>query len=449
MPIPTYPILIKLVFIINRKRWVELKMIDSDETQHLKHYNDLRIASNLFGDEYTPIFKTLWYQLLSFKIRTAELRIGRNKTDGRINALYPLKAGHGKGELKRVIKDFIRYFNMEYSEPTSLHAEQLVGKVVKKPRSEEYLQRLGYLARDWLVIDEAYNLLSSNELHYSEARKYIRTALDRYPGNTIHKETTDIGSASPLEYDPYCPISLFIQPKRFESDILVLEGDLRRVVCPYVNMTGVDKVGSYEENIFNDDDDRVALDNFCAFIDNLTGFEEFTATDEAKSVFLECFLDLIDYGTTYNDKIRNFTDIIGYTLQTFLLKFSAVQALQDDRNLIISKDVLLAHNDLLEILTCTFTYVNKKVPGFLNYGEGWQGAEPYDQEVLEGLHKQGATSEDRAVQTSVYVQKIMDTYRVKDRRAREIIKQQQDLGWIQRKRKTHSKVWITFTPNLT
>jgi hypothetical protein len=110
-------------------------------------------------------------------------------------------------------------------------------------------------------------------------------------------------------------------------------------------------------------------------------------------------------------------------------------------------DVELAHSDLSEILTHTFQYVNKKVPGFLNYGEGWQGAEPYDQEALKWLHQQGATCEDRAVQTAGYEQKIMDTFNVKDRRAREIIKLQQDRGWIERKRKTHSKVWITFTPS--
>lgn len=417
------------------------------QTSHLKQYHDLTVATNLFGTEYTPIFKTLWYQLVSFKIRTADLRIGRNKTDGRINALYPLKAGHGKGEIKRVIKDFIKYFQLEYAEPTSLHAEQLVGKVIKKPRSEDFIERLGYLARDWLVIDEAFNLLSSNELHYSEARKYIRTALDRYPGNTIHKETTDIGSAAPLEYDPHCPISLFIQPKRFDSDILVLEGDLRRVVCPYVNMTGVDKVDSYYENVFNDEDDREALKRFCEFVENLNSYDRFTATPEARNRFLDLFLELIDYGADYNDKIRNFTDIIGYTLQTFLLKFSAVQALQNDRNVIEVEDVELAYLDLKEVLTHTFVYVNKKVPGFLNYGEGWQGAELHDQETLKWLHEIGAVDEDRAVKSVEYEQKVMDVYKVKERRAREIIKLQQDHGWIKRKRRTHSKVWIAFVPD--
>ena len=35
---------------------------------------------------------------------------------------------------------------------------------------------------------------------------------------------------------PTCPISLFIQPKTFDNDILVLEGDIRRVIVPYVNI---------------------------------------------------------------------------------------------------------------------------------------------------------------------------------------------------------------------
>jgi hypothetical protein len=344
-------------------------------TMHLNGYEDLVISTDLFGDEYKPIFKALWYQLMSFRIRTSYLKMGRNKADGRINALYPLKAGHGKGEIKRVIKSFVEYFDQIYAEPTSLHAEQLCGKPIKKPRTDQYEFRMGYLARDWLVIDEAFNLLSSNELHYSEARKYIRTALDRYPGNTIHKETTEIGDAAPLEYDPTCPISLFLQPKHFENDILVLEGDLRRVICPYVNMTGVDKTDAYKRNIFDEYDDEEALYRFCQYVEGLKSFEQFRTTNEAKVRFMELFFELLEYGSHYNDKIRNFIDIIGYTLQTFLMKFSAIQALQHGRNQIQPADVELAYMDLLEIMHHTYQYVNNKIPGFLNYGEGWQGAE--------------------------------------------------------------------------
>jgi hypothetical protein len=416
-------------------------------TEHLNGYEDLVISTDLFGDEYKPIFKALWYQLMSFKIRTADLKMGRNKADGRINALYPLKAGHGKGELKRVIKYFIDYFELKYAEPTSLHAEQLCGKPVKKPRSEDFDFRMGYLARDWLVIDEAFNLLSSNELHYSEARKYIRTALDRYPGNTIHKETTEIGDAAALEYEPTCPISLFLQPKHFENDILVLEGDLRRVICPYVNMTGVNKTDAYKRNIFDEYDDEQAMYNFCQYVEGLSSFSQFRASTEVKVRFLELFFDLIEYGSQYNQKIRNFIDIIGYTLQTFLLKFSAIQALQHGRNQIQIPDVELAYMDLFEIMHHTYQYVNNKIPGFLNYGEGWQGAEAKDQEALNWLYEKGAINEDSAVKVGDYENQIMELFNVKIRRSREIIKNHVERGWIVRKRSSHSsKIWIGFEP---
>ena len=418
-------------------------------TRHLKGYDDLVDGSDLFGDEYKPIFKALWYQLMSFRIRTSDLKIGRNKADGRINALYPLKAGHGKGELKRVIEYCMNYFNMQFAEPTSLHAEQLIGKPIKKRGSDEYDKKYGYLARDWLVIDEAYNLLSSNELHYSEARKYMRTALDRYPGNTVYKETTEGGIDAALKYDPICPITLFIQPVVFDTDILVLEGDIRRVICPYVNMTGLNKEESLIRNIRDEEVDGDAIYRFCQLLEGLESFHKFRATPEAVNRFEELFFDLYYYGMDYNQKIRNFMDIIAYTLQTFLLKFSAVQAFQHDRSIIQPADVELAYMDLFEIMHHTYQYVNNKIPGFLNYGEGWQGAEAMDQEALQWLLQKGAVDEDSAIDSTLYAEQIMTLFEVKDRRAREIIKKHYEKGWIHRKKGFQStKIWITFKPDL-
>ena len=341
----------------NKEKKVEEEIYNQIElkypTKHLKGYDDLVTSTDLFGDEYKPIFKALWYQMMGFRIRTADIQTGRIKVDGRINALYPMKAGHGKGEIKRTTRDYVNYFNQVYAEPTSLHAEQLVGKTIKKPKKDEYIHRYGYLARDWLVVDEAFNLLSSNELHYSEARKYIRTALDNYPGNTIHKESTEIGDKAPLEYDPTCPISLFIQPKTFDNDILVLEGDIRRVIVPYVNMTGADKREAYRKNIFNDKDDQKALLRFCYSVSELKEYEKFRLTSEAQEKFYDLFMDLIDYGLNYNQRIRNFVDIIGYTIQNHFLKFCAVQALQHGRDTIQPIDVELAYIDIFEILNCT------------------------------------------------------------------------------------------------
>lgn len=416
-------------------------------TEHLSGYNDLKTATDLFGDHYRPIFKALWYQMMGYMIRSANIHAGRIKTDGRISALYPIKAGHGKGELKRTIQSFVKYFDGLYGEPTSLHAEQLVGKTSKKPKTDEYIQRHGYLADDWLVIDEAFNLLSSNELHYSEARKYIRTALDRYPGNTITKRTTEYGRDAPLEYDPICPITLFLQPKVFENDILVLEGDIRRVICPYVNMTGIDKFDAYKQNIFDESDNKVFLKKFCTYIEGLQVFDEFKITTDSKVEFLKLFKDFMDYGLNYNEKIRNFSDINDFTVQIQFLKFAAIQAFQHGRNTIQIEDVQLAYIDLFEIMNHTFQYVNAKIPGYLNYGEGWKGAELKDQEIITWMHQQNAINEGSAITNDLYLDQVMDVYGVKERQAKEIKSKHIDKGWIENKRLHRGAiVWLKFIP---
>jgi len=108
------------------------------KTDHLLGYDELTTATALFGDEYKLIFKTLWYILLSYQIRTSKLSVGRIKPDGRISGLFIINSGRGKGELKRVQKEYVKYFNGNYREPTSLHAEQLVGKSVYDKKNKEY-----------------------------------------------------------------------------------------------------------------------------------------------------------------------------------------------------------------------------------------------------------------------------------------------------------------------
>jgi hypothetical protein len=277
----------------------------------------------------------------------------------------------------------------------------------------------------------------------------MRTALDRYPGNTVYKETTEGGIDAALKYDPICPITLFIQPVVFDTDILVLEGDIRRVICPYVNMTGLNKEESLIRNIRDEEIDGNAIYRFCQLMEGLESFHKFRATPEAINRFEELFFDLYYYGMNYNQKIRNFMDIIAYTLQTFLLKFSAVQAFQHDRSIIQPADVELAYMDLFEIMHHTYQYVNNKIPGFLNYGEGWQGAEAMDQEALQWLLQKGAVDEDSAIDSTLYAEQIMTLFEVKDRRAREIIKKHHEKGWIHRKKGfQNTKIWISFKPDL-
>jgi hypothetical protein len=437
-------------------------------TEHLKGFQDLAAATTLFGDEYIPIFKALHYQLMSYKIRESDIKVGQARVDGRIACLYPIPAGHGKGEIKRIIKKFVKSFGDQYGEPTSLHAEQLVGKTIisrfkknskinkkdkqdKKDNNDEnngYESREGYLADDWVVIDEAYNLLTSGELHYSEARKYIRSALDRFPENKIHKRTVDIGAVAPLEYSPKCNLTEFVQPRTFENDLLVEEGDLRRFIVPYVPMRGLDKREALENNILNETDNEAAFSDFKTTVETLTAEKEYKITQAAKLKLIELSLEIIDYGLEFNEKVRNFTDIIYYTLPNHLIKFSAVQAFQHGRDTIEVSDVIMAFIDLFEIMHHNYLFVHKKIPGLLDYGEGWQGAGGKDQEALLWLHEQGATSlEESVVQIKEYREKIKTLFNVQKRRAQEIIKRHKELGWVDTKvLPGDSRVWLNFKP---
>lgn len=420
-------------------------------TSHLLGHNELSAATALFGDEYSLIFKALWYNLVSYQIRKSKLSVGRLKPDGRISCLYIINSGRGKGELKRVQKEYINFFNGKCREPTSLHAEQLVGKSAYNKIQKEYEERKGFLRADFLIIDEAFNLLSSKELHYSEARKYIRTALDPYPQNTICKQLTELGEDHVLEYEPECPINLFVQPLRFETDILILEGDIRRFIPVYVFMGNSDKVAALKRRVFDSYTDETSILKFCKEISCLEIFESFTMSSEAQKKFAKLSVYLVERGEYYSSKIANFMEMIAFTIQNNLLKFAAVQAFQHHRQVITIEDVELAFMDLFEIMEHTYSFVESKIPGSLDYGDGWNGARLKDQDVLKWLYEKKATSEeDSTISIQQYEDKIKETFNVKDRQARKYKNKHESRGWIKSKNAPNiSKVWLTFTPDVS
>lgn len=416
-------------------------------TKHLMGFDDLESATALFGNEYKLIFKVLWYNLLSYKIRISNIRAGRIKPDGRVSVLFVINSGRGKGEIKRVIKDFVKYFEDNVREPTSLHAEQLVGKSVYIKKEKKHEERRGYLSADFLIIDEAYNLLSSGELHYSEARKYLRTALDPYPHNTVSKQLTELGENHALEYEPKCPIDLFVQPIMFENDTLILEGDLRRFIVVYVSMGGIDKTESLKKRLFDMNDDEDAINHFCEKVNSLDQFDSFTLSDRSKNLFFELSLALISRGELYSKKINNFMEMDAFTLQNSLLKFSAIQAFQNGRDVIESEDVELAFIDLFEINEHTYQFIESKIPGNLDYGDGWQGARLKDQEALRWLYERNALDKNNALALSDYLNEIMNIFNVKERRAYDILKSHYEKLWIQKGKNQDGKtVWLKFTP---
>ena len=418
-------------------------------TMHLNGFDDLIKSTRLIGDGYIPIMKSVWYNLISTMIATSKLQIGNIHIDGRIHTLIILRSGGGKNDIKRVIKEVLNGIGKNYIEPTSYHSEQFVGKVkiTKDKDGETYTPIRGHLSQDYLLIDEGKQLLTSNDPINSESRKYLRLGMDQYPNNEIMKKSVDINHENALRYAPHCCVAVFIQPFTLEEHI-VLDGDLRRFIVPYVEMKGNNEEKAYEERL-RGSSKLAPNENIIAVIKSLKEFEDFDITEDAKTTFNELFDLLAKRGETYSPKMSHYMDIVGYGNQNTFLKFSVIQALQDNTCTIDSKHIELAFIDYTEILEHTYLFVENKVIGDLNYGEGWNGAMDKNFRALNWLYIHGATSEEESnVSIADYIDKLMKVFRVEERQAQRILKTHKEKKWVKTKKGQHnSKLWLAFTPS--
>lgn len=424
----------------------------SNTNSHLKFFDELIDATGLLGDEYTPIIKSVWYSLLSTKIATKSLNLGTINVDGRIHLLVFLKSGHGKGEIKRTIKQVLKKIDKSYIEPTSFHPEQFVGKI--KPEKDHegntiYKEILGHLSLEYILIDEGKNLITSNESHFTESRRYLRMALDPYPNNEITKKSVDIDHKHALKYSPTSCVCIFLQPYRIDEEI-VLDGDFRRFTVPYVMTENIDKFENYRKRIRGKSTSDESLEYFSEFLDSLNVNKDFQLNEEAVDSFDELSILLIEKGTVRSAKSRNYLDLAGYTIQNILLKFSAIQAFQNNTHIITPEHVELAFLDYAEILELTYDFIDSKIIGSMDYGEGWEGADKKAQKVLAWLYENDATSyESSKISIKEYKERIMEVYNVKERQARRKFDEHKEKGWIDSKKGQYdSWVWLAFQPDI-
>lgn len=419
-------------------------------TSHLNHFQELSESTGLIGEEYHSIFKLVWYSMLSLKIATKSLSLGSLRVDGRIHPLIVMKSGGGKSEIKRTIESILKHLNYSFIEPTSFHPEQFIGKVRIERENEErtYRQIPGHFSLDYLLIDEGKSLLESKDPNFSESRKHLRIALDSYPSNTITKRSVDIEHEHALKYEPHIIVCIFVQPYSL-SDEIVLDGDLRRFIVSYLKANELNVLDSLRDRLRTKIDHEKSLESFADFLGSLKVEEDFELEEGAKKVFEDLSVLLVELGSTRTIKSMKFVEIVRYTIQNILLKFSAVQALQDNSHIIEEKHVELAFVDYVGILENTYDFVEDKILGSMDYGAGWAGALKHDQEVLRWLHKKGAVSQETSsVSIKDYQMKIMEVFNVEERQARRKKKAHEDQGWIESKKGQYdSKVWLTFMPN--
>lgn len=189
--------------------------------------------------DYLILKKGLWYSLIGAATPQKIVKLGDIYTDVRFNPCYPLPSGAGKKGLATTSEEIIDRIGKEYQSPTSLHPEQLVGKVIKRKegKNEKYIPNPGYLKLDYLLFDDANALLTSRETTYEESRRYICRALDPIDKNEVYKKLVDNTPDESLSYIPECTIAMCIQPTYLPEEV-VAGGLMRRFMPIYVRLFG-------------------------------------------------------------------------------------------------------------------------------------------------------------------------------------------------------------------
>jgi hypothetical protein len=438
------------------------------KTAHLLGFEQLDNATKLYGGGYRPIKKAIWY-LINSRVASRKtdkpiiIKLGDIETDLRISGLFPLGSGLGKKELKYVVKNCLLNMGFSVEEPTSLHPEQLVGKVAEREFSEEYkdnsgkikkrrvrkwVKLHGYLSRDFIQVDEGVDFLTQKEANYEESRKYTTIALDPYGKNTISKKSVDNSFVEEerLEYMPDCNMQIFFQPTQLSAD-LIRKGFVRRFLAPYVQSIKLaDKRDYYSKKIYGDGNKERNLKEFIQLLkENYSKrlnqdfvFEDLPLLEK----YHRALVDYCDY------KCPNYTQIIDFTLQEWLIKFACILASSRGSSTITHEFWELAFTDLLELFDLTLDFINTKFYGSFDYGEGWKGAIDKDREILAWLYQNGAVSYDETfIPIRELQNKIMEIFRIDNRQAIRKTVEYKERGWIDTKKGQHdSKAWLAFEP---
>jgi hypothetical protein len=349
-----------------KNKKVELKY----PTTHLPHFKILEKALGLFGKEYKPIKKLLYYHLIGTRIKGNMITFGSIKTDSRISPIFMMNSGRGKNNIKQICKSVFP-IPFKISEAVSLHPEQLIGKVVKNKSTNQQTKKIeGYFASDELILDESRLLFTSHEQKHAEIRGYTCIALDTMGHNAIHKQMVEYGSEDALEYFANCSVVLFTQPLLIKKDVIE-SGFLRRFL-----MINCDEKTNFKE-IYKA---RLKGENRDSFISE---FQEYLISvdlgnSEKEWVFekeVENKLDkyvgmLCDMGLEHSEKGSNYIrKIYHQTLLDVLLKFSCISAAysQSDR-LVKIEDVEKAYIDLFELLYLNLDCINLYTEWFYEFG---------------------------------------------------------------------------------
>lgn len=425
-------------------------------TDHLLNYQALDDLIAIEGKDYTPIKKAVWYSVIG-ALKPQYIKFSNIATDTRFNLLVVLPSGSGKDNVKQAIIKIMRACSRGVEEPATFHPEQLIGKVITrgKGKGKEYIQNPGHFIKDYLIFNEVYDFLTERDRLYKESRNYMTKALDPIGHNEVYKRLIDNLDTDDevLRYCPRCTISMFLQPRYLDEDV-VLSGFIRRYLIMYVPMFGknldrkeeiIEHVKTPRPEVSFEYWKEIAEWN-CG-VEDEAGHVNFTFEEGIDDWLVVLHEDLMEYARSLGEKQRNYLDRNTFALLGYLIKMAAIQAISRKSDVVTQEDVKLAYMDLFEFFKLTLDYVDAKVIGNLDYGEKWHGEEAKEIEALKWMVSRGALDEESSeVMVKEFKEQIANIFGIEERSAERPYSKLMQHGLINSKRvgKSGSKVWITF-----
>lgn len=462
---------------LNKKIFKQLSILTEDDilnkTSHLPNFDLVRNVASLQGSEYIMMIKDLYKMLISFAVpeHLRIIKVGEVKTDMRHHCNNVLSSGKGKKNISMAVKKILKTFNPDANikEPRTIHYQHLIGKMLlrkeevedgvkkdgtpKYKKIENWIPKFGFLNADLLILEEAYEIFNSQEKNDVDCRDAITVALDCYGENLIQKQNMDNldTKEETLEYYPYVNILSFLQPLKM-SETFVTKGLSRRLSTNYKEFpekTGLDK---YVNRLSSNVDDTESCAEFSNFMKKIRCVKtNWKLLPDAFDSFVLCHAALLEQGFRQDRKIAHYTRILEYPMQNILLKMSALQALTNFRTEITKRDVELAFVDIIERLVYEFQYIDKKIKGKLDYGEGWGGATGKVQQCLEELYEIGAESKETSIPIWQFQKMISKVFDISERRAFDKYKEMKEGDELIEDYRGQGKdngVWLNFEPKM-
>lgn len=401
-------------------------------------FEQFKSLIKLYGESYNPLKKAVFYSIIGSVICDNKIICSDINEDTRINLFVPLKSGHGKREIKEVIKQSIQSIGLSYCEPTSLHSEQLIGKTIIKKKNKPRINK-GHLAEDYLVFEESTELFT--EKIYQETRDYIKIALDPIGYNEVYKKSVDTFKENAVKYCPRCTIVFFFQPLPID-DKVVTRGLLRRGI-----ILSIDPVqGERYKALYQSLQEKDVSDGWIQWIEYLQQLKEkkfkWEFTEEVKTRIANLSMDLIRHGLKKSNKSSAYTDIMFFTLRNLLLKMSCIQAAINGRDEFNISDVEQAYTDLSVFWDIQLEFVIQKVKGEIDYME----MSTKEKSCLLILQANKCLSEDKdCLMIKKYLQLISEELDCSVDRAKHLYYGLRESGYLNSKQvgQYSSKVWLS------